>query len=287
MNMHFTFTVLRYIHDPVSGEFANVGVLLYAPEIRFLDAKCTPTYGRISAYFADFNPEHFKRMMKHIERRTWELSQTLDKLPFDGQPKTAQDCAARVLPQDDSSLQFSPVVGSGLTVDARLELSQLYDRYVDRYSRKQEKPSRSDDDVMRTFRDPLAQRQVLSRLTRKRITGNDDEYEFPYAWKNGRWNACEPVSLDLVESGSIIDKANRWLGRAHNLQASEENFKLFLLLGKPSASGPLMEAFHRAERILRKMPIDHELVLEDDAPRFARRVEADLREHDEQRAPEK
>jgi hypothetical protein len=35
------------------------------------------------------------------------------------------------------------------------------------------------------------------------------------------------------------------------------------------------------------MPIDHELVLEDDAPRFARRVEADLREHDEQRAPEK
>ena len=117
MKTHFTFTVLRYIHDPVSGEFANVGVVLYAPELRFLDAICTPTYGRISAYFADFNPDHFKRMMKHIERRVWDLSQTLGQLPFENQPKTAQDCAARVLPPDDSSLQFSPIVGSGVTSD--------------------------------------------------------------------------------------------------------------------------------------------------------------------------
>jgi hypothetical protein len=29
------------------------------------------------------------------------------------------------------------------------------------------------------------------------------------------------------------------------------------------------------------MPVDHELVLEEDATRFARQVEADLREHDE------
>jgi hypothetical protein len=66
------------------------------------------------------------------------------------------------------------------------KLRELYDRYVDRYGKKLEKSSRSDDDVMRTFRAPLAQRQVLSRLTKKRITGKDDEYEFPYAWKNGR-----------------------------------------------------------------------------------------------------
>jgi len=282
MKTHFTFSVLRYIHDPVSGEFANVGVVLYAPDIRFLDAICTPTYGRISAYFADFDPEHFKRMMKHIERRVWELGQTLDQLPFETHPKTANDCAARVLPPDDSSLQFSPILGSGMTDNARLKLSELYERYVERYSKKLEKPSRSDDDVMRTFREPLAQRQVLPRLTRKRIVGKDDEYEFPYAWKNGRWNACEPVSFDLIESGSIIDKANRWLGRAVNLKGSDENFKLYLLLGKPSGSKPLMDAFRRAERILEKMPIDHDLVLEEDAPRFAKQVEADLRDHDEQ-----
>ena len=85
-----------------------------------------------------------------------------------------------------------------------------------------------------------------------------------------------------VPDGFGRNKANRWLGRAVNLQGSEEDFKLYLLLGKPSGSKPLMEAFHRAERILRKMPIYHDLVLEDDAPRFAKQVEADLREHEEQ-----
>lgn len=101
-----------------------------------------------------------------------------------------------------------------------------------------------------------------------------------------RWNACESLSFDLVESGSIIEKANRWLGRAVNLQESEEDFKLYLLLGKPSNSKPLLEAFRRAERILAKMPISHDLVLEDEAHRFAKQVESDFREHEEREPTE-
>src|SRR5262245_41904406 len=143
MKTRYTFSVLRYVHDPVSGEFANVGVILYAPEIQFLDAICTLTYGRISAYFADFNLEHFTRIMKQIERLTWDLSQALKQLPFEARPQTALDCAARVLPPDDSSLQFSPVLGSGVTEDASLRLNELFERYVVRYSRKSETPSRS------------------------------------------------------------------------------------------------------------------------------------------------
>jgi len=30
---------LRYVHDVVTGEFANIGVVLYAPEKRFLKAQ--------------------------------------------------------------------------------------------------------------------------------------------------------------------------------------------------------------------------------------------------------
>src|SRR5437773_2460982 len=135
---------------------------------------------------------------------------------------------------------------------------------------------------MRIFRESLSQRHVLPKLNRKRISGKDDEYDFPYAWKNGVWNTCEAVSFDLAESGTIIDKANRWLGRAVNLRESDERFKLFLLLGKPANSRPLIAAFRRAERILNKMPIDHELVLEDEAQVFAKQVESDILAHEEE-----
>ena len=63
-----------------------------------------------------------------------------------------------------------------------------------------------------------------------------------------------------------------------NLRDSEGNFKLYLLLGKPTNSKPLVEAFRRAERILAKMPINHDLVLEDEAHNFAKQVESDFRE---------
>lgn len=119
MKTRYTFTILRYVHDPVSSEFANVGIVLYAPEIKFLDSICTPTYGRLSAYFSGFNGDHFKRMMKRTESLIGDLAGTLAELPFSGKPKNVMDCVARVLSLDDSSLQFCQVMGSGTTDDAQ------------------------------------------------------------------------------------------------------------------------------------------------------------------------
>jgi len=279
MKLSYTFTILRYIHDPICGEMLNVGVAVYAPDVRFLEAICSQTYGRLSAYLSDFNGEHFRHMMKHIERRVDEVARSLDQLPFSERPHNVLDCMRRVLPPDDTSFQFSQIIGSGTTDDPKRAVAELYERYVERYGRKSDKPSRTDEEVLRKFREPLLERHVLTKLTKKKILGKDDEYDFPYAWKNGTWNTCEAVSFDLAESGSIIEKANRWLGRAINLKESDEDFKLYLLLGKPAGSKPLVDAFIRAERILDKMPIAHELVVEDEAQTFAKHVESDILQH--------
>jgi hypothetical protein len=51
------------------------------------------------------------------------------------------------------------------------------------------------------------------------------------------WHVFEPVSFDLVEAGSMLEKANRWVGRATNLRDSAEPFKLHLLVGALQMSG--------------------------------------------------
>jgi hypothetical protein len=38
--LSYTYTVLRYVHNTTSGEFVNVGVVLYAPEARYASAVC-------------------------------------------------------------------------------------------------------------------------------------------------------------------------------------------------------------------------------------------------------
>ncbi len=43
MKMPYTFSVLRYVHDPLTTEFVNVGMALYAADAKYLSAICTPT----------------------------------------------------------------------------------------------------------------------------------------------------------------------------------------------------------------------------------------------------
>lgn len=136
----YTFTVLRYVHDVVTGEFANVGVALYAPEKRYLAAECLPNYGRLSKFFGEVDGDNFRRLMHFFVSQFDGLSEELTTLPFHDPPSDVTGFSARVLPPDDSALQFSPA-GGGLTEDPEATLAELYERYVLRYAERPHKPS--------------------------------------------------------------------------------------------------------------------------------------------------
>jgi hypothetical protein len=110
----------------------------------------------------------------------------------------------------------------------------------------------------------LEEEHVIQWLEPKRIVAPDYEYEFKEAWKNEVWHTYEPVSFDLMESSSIVDKANTWVGRVTSLAASHEKFKPYLLLGEPHEE-KLRGSFVKAQNILHKMPCEHEFVHEADA----------------------
>ena len=148
------------------------------------------------------------------------------------------------------------------------------------YARSVQPPSRADEDILKIFRDKLAHRQILTNLRPKKILTSDYEHEFPLAWKNNIWHVSEALSFDLTTSGNILEKANQWLGRAHTLAESQEDFKLYLLLGKPQQER-LRASFVKAENILHKMPCPHEFIREDEAAAFAAEVENELKGHGE------
>jgi len=112
-------------------------------------------------------------------------------------------------------------------------LEQFYVRLVEKYQQRAQVPSRTVDGVWKHYRKELEEKQILARLQSKRIIAKDYDYQFDHAWKNGDWNLLEPVSLDLQDADTILDKANRWLGRAMNLKDSPESFRLVVLLGEP------------------------------------------------------
>ena len=275
----YSFSVLRYMHDGVTAEFVNIGIAVYAGEASFLGAKCTSQYGRITRMFARIDGERFKQQVRYIEEAVINLGHRLRQKPFSfAELETdLESLLKRVLPEDDSAIQFSPC-SFGVSADLEKTLQELYERYVDRYASEQETSSRSDEEVWRVFRKPLEDRNLIAALEPKTITAPDYGYEFQAGWKNGIWHVYEPVSFDLIESNSLLEKANRWVGRSANLVESSERFKLHLLIGAPK-NPKLNETFRKSTSILRKMVTDTELVMETDAEQFAAKLEQQMVGH--------
>lgn len=275
----YTFSVLRYMHDGVTAEFVNVGLAVYSADASFLRAKCTSQYGRITRMFARIDGERFKQQVRYIEDEVTDLGYRLRQKPFYfAELETDLEALLkRVLPQDDSAIQFSPC-SFGVSADLDKTLQELYERYVDRYASEQETSSRSDEEIWRVFRTPLERRNLTSVLTAKKIEGPDYDYEFQAGWKNGIWHLYEPVSFDLIEPNSLLEKANRWVGRSASLAESEEKFKLHMLVGAPR-NPRLADTFKRATKILQKMVTDTELIMETQAEQFAAELEREMVDH--------
>jgi len=276
----YSFSVLRYFHDGVTAEFVNVGVAVYPGDASYLKARCTIQYGRITRMFDRIDGDRFKQLVRYIEEQVTGLGHRLRQqtLPFARLGTTLPSLLKEVLPPDDSAIQFSSE-GYGVTADLDKTLDELFGRYVERYVGEQEVPSRSDDEVWRVFREPLERRSVLQCLTSQRIVAPDYEYQFRASWKNEIWHVYEPVSFDLVEPNSLLEKANRWVGRSASLAESPDPFRLHLLIGVPQ-DRRLEPTFQKAHNILRRMSGSPELVLEGDAEAFAADLEREIGLHE-------
>jgi hypothetical protein len=279
MKKPYTYSVLRYVHDTTTGEFINVGVVLYSPEACYASALCRSTFGRISKAFPGMDGDVFKSLMRFVQSRIEEIGDGLkQELPLNGHPASVMEVAHAVLPPDDSSLQWSPP-GSGLSENLSQTLEALFERLVVRYDERPLKERRTDDEVWRNYRRSLESRHVLKHLQPKKISVQDDEVEFQYAWKNGVWHCLEPVSFDLSSADSIREKAHRWMGQLLSVKDAREPFKVYLLLGEPQQDA-LRPAFEKAVSILHRMPVDSAIIREADAGEFSEQFAREIEAHE-------
>jgi hypothetical protein len=275
---NYSTIILRYVHDVVTGEFANIGVVLYAPDQRFLEARFTTSYERLNAIFLKIDHLHFRALMRYLTNRFEELGAEIrDDLQVP--PVTAlSEIVKKVLPPDDSSLQWSQQ-GGGITDDPARVLGESYKRLVERFVVGATQVSRSDEEIVKPFKAKLG--RMVEKLSSKIIETKDYQYDFQFAWKNDIWHLYEPVSFDLVDPNSIREKANRWLGRGVALHdaSAREKFKIHFILGEPRQPGT-KEAFKNALHLLEKIPAQKHLVRENDVEHFAEDVTKEIVSHD-------
>jgi AcrR family transcriptional regulator len=274
MNTHdYTYCFLRYRQDPEAGEFANIGLALWSPTLRFLAFQGSKRYSRLTHFFGDLDRDGYRLLIAHVERRFDALSAQLQQeLALEAYPDNVRELACNVVPQDDGSLIWGPPRG-GFTADPNSELSRLFDRFIGRHNEGVERARRDEDQIFReVYRKAFTNERVAPRLQEHEIVAPLAQHTFKYAWKNGVWNVYETLSFDLLEAESIEKKAHAWFGRSVHLAQSADEPRLHYLLGKPSISAN-SQAYIQAKNILESAP-NVLIVEEEQANEFARDLES-------------
>ncbi|MGJ4882398.1 DUF3037 domain-containing protein [Bradyrhizobium sp. HKCCYLRH1065] len=274
----YGFTVLRYVHDVLTAEFVNVGLVMYLPKDGRILARTRHTMGRLRGVFPDLDRAAFLSAMRNVSRGFRKIARRRPAADMFSSNQSVLTIAREAVPHDDSSLQWSSV-GGGFTSNPQETFERLYYQFVSRYDQKATH-RRTDDEVWRPVLVRLAELNLDSKLQEKVIASTVDDVTFKHAWKNGQWHVYEPVSFDLAEADGIKAKAREWLGHLSAVVAdgTAESFKPHFFVGAPSEP-KLHDAYEAAKKILRQAPNSPEVFEENQIDEFVAQIEDEVRAH--------
>ena len=272
----YSFTVLRYVHDVVAREFLNVGIVMYLPASGELKVKTQKSISRLSGAFPDIEAPAFRKAMTAIDRGIARLGEETSLVLPPGTQPDARRLALRVLPEDDSSLQWSRS-GGGLTTDVDGTLDRLFKRFVTQHD-STSADRLTDRDLWGQVRTKLAERNLDVQFQQKVLSGKIDSIEFENAWKNGSWHAYQPLSLDLASDNAVKQKVRRWRGHLAAVnEGCNEELQLHFLLGTPRNQS-LAPTYEDAKLILQGSPFASRVMDETQADDFVDLIEREVRE---------
>jgi len=250
----FTYVTVQYVHDTLSGEALNVGVVLYSPEARVLAWKLEDKRThRLSEAFREFQPGAHAAAMKDLTSglyflREKELGQ--QRPIFEIPSVDAEGVMRRLWPDRGGRYTFSEA-SAGAAADLDAALDRLYQRLVVVQAPAVVKDdAEKDEQVWKKVVKPLRERVNLSVLQKQTVATADGPVEVSHVYQNGSLSLFQPLSFDLKDDSSITRKAHTWFGRAHGFARTEHVKNVLYLLGPPKAPSK-MASFERVLEVLR------------------------------------
>lgn len=276
--IRFHYQLVRYTHDQVTGEFVNVGIVIFAPKFKFLEAKVVSKFSRISNFFEDINGYHLLHSLKHFQK---EIASVRDELAFFGSEAIAKpepslnQITSSILVRDDSALQLSEV-RAGMDVDLEHAAEDLFYRMVDKYNTESGGEVKNDSHAWtKVYKSYFDKYGITSRLQDHTIETKADKITFDKSWKNGIWHCYQALAFDLKKEDSIKNKVYKWSGIVKALQAANEPLNLYFLTTSPEHN-PRLQPFI-VETLGQKVDkLKVIIVTQDEADSFALKVKKEI-----------
>jgi len=279
----YQYQIIRYIHDHFTGEYVNVGVVVYSPENHFLKSKITRKYQRITSMFADANGKWVQKVLRDFEdqlalqsKRLTDLFQPSQKIEY---------VTGSIIPNDDTAIRLSPPqFGIDVHLDSALE--DLFQSMVEKHINDSRRDTLLDEDVWRErYKQYFEKYEIINNLKEHKIKISDhpdDVISFSKAWKNDIWHCYEPLSFVVKKRDTVKNKIQKWSGRLSGLRRSGVALHLTLMVSyseKHRRMLPLAEEYLVKEYNIPENKIRVEIVTEDQAEILAKEVVKMMQDH--------
>jgi hypothetical protein len=271
----YQYQIVSYIHDRVTSEFVNIGIVVFNPESSYLKSKFITKYGRISQFFNEINGHALLSTLKQIEKCIIKKA----KEPISS--KNLEEITNSILAKNDGAITFSGIY-YGVDVEFDAALEGLFERMINKYTDDHDKQIIDDHYVWKNvYKQYFDKYDITRRLKPHAIKTSHDDIKFDKAWKNEIWHCYEPVSFDLKQIDTIKNKIYKWSGILSELEKSNEEMHLYFLTRNPSIHksviGFIDDTFlQRASKL-----IQVSLINESQAEEFALSVSKEITEHQE------
>lgn len=273
----YQYQLIKYIHDHFTGEFINIGIVIYSPREKYLESKFTVRFARVKATFPQANTRYVDRVLKSVQKNIKTKAQELNELFTPSE--NLEDITKNILPKDDSSIQFS-IVKQAIDIDLNAALNGLYIDLIDKYQQISSKNvSLTDNDVWQTkYKQYFEKLNIAQNLSKHILQTQNDAFTFEKAWKNGVWHCYQPLSFELQDKEAIKDKVYRWAGKLQEMQTASEKINITFLTST-SRNYKDLETFISEYLTMNQEEFQTSIIREGEAKQFAKTVKELMDEH--------
>ena len=222
MNTACHYAIVRFMPFVETGEFGNVGVILFSPSARFFGFKVLgQRVSRITNFFEQMDSKVFRASMHATREELKRVSNVLKGMGTDRRFKALDREAStrlwlEILKPRESMVRFSDS-RLVMAADPHAKLGELFAYYVERNFVTKEYQEKALERGVRGF---LKSAQLDAGFHEMRI-GND-EYNalFPFVALDGDQpvKAIKPMRLDHAQPAQIIDHGGQWRVRIEALK---------------------------------------------------------------------
>ncbi|HVB33937.1 MAG TPA: DUF3037 domain-containing protein [Patescibacteria group bacterium] len=221
MNIACHYAIVRFMPFIETGEFANVGVVLYAPNAHYFGFKLLVNrHARVTNFFEQLDGKVFRSAMASFREELERTTQMFKRIGTDQRLKALDRDAASALwgelvkPKASTLRVSEPRIA--MATDAAIQLNALFEYYVERNFVTREYQEKM---LERGVRGWLREAELQNKFLPARVGNEEYHAQFPFVEHQGAMavKVIKPLNLAYPETSKFLDHGGQWIFRVNAL----------------------------------------------------------------------